>query len=107
LAAGSDLRHSARHVRIGRDLNETVGRLVTLALPALAVGIAVGLVLFGRVPDAGFRRAVLMLLLVTGIGTAIRQPSSAPVTRAIAADQNGFANTLETRDAPARNSQSR
>jgi uncharacterized membrane protein YfcA len=54
--------------------------LVLMALPALAAGIVLGLALFGRVPDAGFRRVVLILLLATGAGTALRQagPLSAP-----------------------------
>jgi uncharacterized protein len=49
-----------------------VARLVTLALPGLALGIVVGLVLFGRVPDAGFRQVVLLLLLGTGLALAAR-----------------------------------
>ena len=49
-------------------INGEVIKLVILALPALAAGVAIGLLLFGRVPDAGFRRAVLVLLLVTSAG---------------------------------------
>jgi uncharacterized membrane protein YfcA len=49
-------------------VNRQVLELVIMALPALGVGIALGLLLFGRVPDAGFRRAVLVLLLATSAG---------------------------------------
>ena len=51
-------------------VNEKVVRVVIWALPALGAGIAVGLALFGRVPDVGFRRAVLFLLLATGVALA-------------------------------------
>jgi uncharacterized membrane protein YfcA len=60
------------------DIDGHVVGLVTLALPALATGVAAGLVLFGRAPDAGFRRAVLALLLVTGLVLAAQpKPSTA------------------------------
>ena len=49
--------------------DEVIGGLL-LATPALAAGVAVGLLLFGRVPDARFRQAVLGLLLITGIALA-------------------------------------
>jgi uncharacterized protein len=51
-------------------LSGDVGWLVVLALPALALGAIIGYGLNRRVSDTGFRRAVLVLLLVTGIGTA-------------------------------------
>ncbi|MBX9774584.1 MAG: sulfite exporter TauE/SafE family protein [Xanthobacteraceae bacterium] len=40
---------------------------LTVSLPALAAGTALGVVLFGRVNDAGFRRVVLAILLVAGL----------------------------------------
>jgi uncharacterized protein len=58
-------------VATGAVDREVVG-LVAMAVPALAAGIAIGLMLFGRVPDAGFRRAVLILLLVTSAGLMVR-----------------------------------
>ena len=58
------------------DINAPVIGLVTLALPAIAIGVAAGLVLFGRVPDAGFRRAVLGLLLATGLALAAQPKAS-------------------------------
>jgi uncharacterized membrane protein YfcA len=42
-----------------------------VSLPALAAGTAVGLALFGRISDAWFRRAILGVLLVAGLGLAI------------------------------------
>lgn len=45
--------------------------LAAEALPALAAGTIVGLMLFRRVPDAGFRRVVLVVLMVSGAGTAL------------------------------------
>jgi uncharacterized protein len=47
---------------IHRDLVKDV----LLSLPALAAGTFVGIRLFGRVDEARFRRAVLLLLLVSG-----------------------------------------
>jgi uncharacterized membrane protein YfcA len=47
-----------------------LGLHVALALPALGLGTLIGLALFGRVRETGFRRAVLVLLLVTGISSA-------------------------------------
>lgn len=47
-----------------------LGLHVALALPALGIGTLIGVVLFGRVRETGFRRAVLLLLLITGISNA-------------------------------------
>jgi uncharacterized protein len=58
------------------DISGEVAGLVTRALPALGAGVMVGLLLFGRMPDAGFRRAVLLLLLATGFALAA-QPKGA------------------------------
>ena len=40
---------------------------VTLSLPALAAGAALGVLLFQRLSDASFRNAVLMALMVAGL----------------------------------------
>ncbi len=40
-------------------------------LPALAAGTAVGIVLFGKMNDALFRRTVLAVLFVAGVGLAL------------------------------------
>ena len=50
------------------------GRLLidlTFSLPALAAGTALGVVMFGRVNDALFRRVVLVVLLVAGLGLIV------------------------------------
>ncbi|HUI94277.1 MAG TPA: sulfite exporter TauE/SafE family protein [Xanthobacteraceae bacterium] len=43
-------------------------RDAVLGLPALAAGTAIGLTLFGRMNDALFRRAILGVLFVAGLG---------------------------------------
>lgn len=52
------------------DIGGEVVTHLVFALPALAAGIVIGLMMFGRVPDAQFRRVVLILLLVTGVAMA-------------------------------------
>jgi hypothetical protein len=47
-----------------------VASYVALSVPALIAGIGIGLAPFGRVSDVGFRRAVLVLLLLAGAGAA-------------------------------------
>lgn len=44
---------------------------LAVSIPALAVGTAVGVMLFGRVNDSVFRRVVLMTLLVSGLTLAL------------------------------------
>jgi hypothetical protein len=46
---------------------ETI-KLFFIGLPALAVGLWVGLKLYGRLDDAAFRKVILWLLLLSGIG---------------------------------------
>ena len=41
--------------------------LFAIGLPALLLGTWVGLKLFGRLNEAGFRKVVLLLLLASGI----------------------------------------
>lgn len=41
--------------------------LFVIGLPALLLGTWVGLKLFGRLDEAGFRKIVLMLLLASGV----------------------------------------
>lgn len=40
---------------------------LTVSLPALAAGTALGVIMFGKVDDAWFRRVVLAILLVAGL----------------------------------------
>jgi uncharacterized membrane protein YfcA len=46
-------------------------RLFLIGLPALVVGTWVGLKLFGRLNEAGFRKIVLLLLLASGVTLVI------------------------------------
>jgi uncharacterized membrane protein YfcA len=45
--------------------------LFLIGLPALALGTWVGLKLFGKLNDAMFRRAVLVLLLISGLSLLV------------------------------------
>jgi uncharacterized protein len=47
-------------------------RLFLLGLPALLAGTWVGLKLYGRLDEAGFRKVVLGLLLLSGLALVIR-----------------------------------
>jgi uncharacterized protein len=53
------------------DIGGEVVISLFFAFPALAAGVALGLALFGRVPDAQFRQAILGLLLVSGLALAL------------------------------------
>ncbi len=44
---------------------------LTFSLPALAAGTALGVVMFGKVNDASFRRIVLAVLLVAGLSLIV------------------------------------
>jgi uncharacterized protein len=52
---------------VSGDIDGEVVNHLVQALPALGAGVAVGLILFGRVPDARFRQVVLAMLLITGV----------------------------------------
>jgi uncharacterized protein len=47
-------------------------RLFVIGLPALLVGTWVGLRLYARLDEAGFRKVVLILLLISGLGLVVR-----------------------------------
>ena len=53
---------------VGRD---TIG-LFVIGLPALLAGTWLGLRLYGRLDEAGFRTVVLGLLLISGLGLVVR-----------------------------------
>ena len=42
-------------------------KLFLIGLPALALGTWLGFKLYGRLDDATFRKAVLVLLLISGV----------------------------------------
>jgi uncharacterized membrane protein YfcA len=44
-----------------------VAKLFFLGLPALLIGLWVGNTLYGKLDDAAFRKAILILLLVSGV----------------------------------------
>lgn len=46
-------------------------KLYALALPALVVGIWCGIRLYGKLDDAAFRRAILILLLASGLSLVV------------------------------------
>src|ERR1019366_1859315 len=43
-------------------------RLYLLGLPPMAAGLWVGFKLYGRLDDAAFRKVILVLLLISGLG---------------------------------------
>ena len=47
-------------------------RLFVIGLPVLFAGTWVGLRLYARLDEAGFRRVVLILLLISGLGLVVR-----------------------------------
>ena len=49
---------------------ETI-KLYLYGLPALAAGIWIGLKLYGKLDEAGFRKVILVLLLVSGLSLAV------------------------------------
>jgi uncharacterized membrane protein YfcA len=51
----------------GHLLKADVVKLFSLGLPALLVGLWVGNTLYGKLDDAAFRKAILILLLVSGV----------------------------------------
>jgi len=48
-----------------------VAKLFVIGLPALLAGTWLGLKLFGRLDEAGFRKVVLVLLLVSGVALVL------------------------------------
>ncbi|MFI4960416.1 MAG: sulfite exporter TauE/SafE family protein, partial [Hyphomicrobiales bacterium] len=49
---------------------ETI-KLYLYGLPALAAGIWIGLKLYGKLDEAGFRKVILVLLLVSGLSLVV------------------------------------
>jgi uncharacterized membrane protein YfcA len=50
-----------------------IGKLYLLGLPAMLGGLWVGFKLYGKLDDAGFRRLLLILLLLSGIALVAAQ----------------------------------
>ncbi len=55
----------------GHLFNVDILRLFLLGLPALLLGLWVGVRLYGRLDDAGFRKAILLLLLISGLSLVV------------------------------------
>jgi len=51
----------------GHLFNFDVIKLFFLGLPALLLGLWVGIKLYGKLDDAAFRKVILVLLLISGI----------------------------------------
>ncbi|HEB79947.1 MAG TPA: sulfite exporter TauE/SafE family protein [Rhodospirillales bacterium] len=52
-------------------LNDTLAKNILMSLPALILGVWLGLRLFNRVDETQFRRVVLFLLLLSGVALVI------------------------------------
>jgi len=52
---------------VGGTLDRPTLELIVLGLPAILLGVWLGLKLYGRLDEAGFRKLVLALLLVSGV----------------------------------------
>jgi uncharacterized membrane protein YfcA len=55
----------------GHLFNVDILKLFLMGLPALLVGLWVGVKLYGRLDDAAFRKAILILLLVSGTSLVV------------------------------------
>jgi uncharacterized membrane protein YfcA len=55
----------------GHLFNVDILKLFLLGLPALLLGLGVGVTLYGKLDDAGFRKIILLLLLVSGLSLVV------------------------------------
>ena len=55
----------------GHLFSSDILKLFLLGLPALLVGLWVGVTLYGKLDDAAFRKAILLLLLISGFSLVI------------------------------------
>lgn len=67
---------------VNGDIDARTAELVGASLPALVLGIVAGSKLFGSVSEASFRRAVLLLLLATGLVLAAHSPRGVAASNA-------------------------
>ena len=56
---------------IAGAITEDVLRLYGLGLPAMIAGLWAGFKLYGKLDDAAFRKIILVLLLLAGLGLVI------------------------------------
>ena len=62
---------SAISLSVAGDVSAETVKLYLLGLPLVLAGTWIGLKLYGRVDDTGFRRIVLLLLLASGISLIV------------------------------------
>jgi uncharacterized protein len=55
----------------GHLFNMDILKLFFMGLPALLLGLWVGVKLYGRLDDASFRKVILILLLISGLSLAL------------------------------------
>jgi uncharacterized protein len=55
----------------GGVLTARMAELYLLALPALLAGLWLGFALYGKLSDAGFRKLLLWMLLVSGLSLVL------------------------------------
>jgi len=55
----------------GHLFNADILKLFLMGLPALLLGLWVGVKLYGRLDDAAFRKAILILLLISGLSLVV------------------------------------
>jgi len=53
---------------VARVITADILRLYLIGLPAMLAGLWVGFKLYGKLDDAAFRKLILVLLLVGGLG---------------------------------------
>ena len=56
--------------RARRDRLEVLTALI-MGLPALLLGLWIGVKLYGKLDDAAFRKAILVLLLISGLSLVV------------------------------------
>jgi uncharacterized protein len=69
---------SALWLGVGGAVNADVMRLFAIGLPVLFAGTWLGLKLYGRIDETGFRRLVLVLLLASGLALLLSPPGIKP-----------------------------
>jgi uncharacterized membrane protein YfcA len=62
---------SAVWLGAGGEIDGTTIRLFVLGLPVLLAGTWLGLRLYGRLDEAGFRKIVLLLLTASGLALVL------------------------------------
>jgi uncharacterized protein len=56
---------------VARAITPDILRLYLIGLPAMVAGLWLGFKLYGRLDDAAFRKIILVLLLIAGLGLIV------------------------------------